>query len=296
MRNIGQIRKKRLLLTAIIPTFNEEDNIRHVVESVLWADKVYIVDSFSTDKTAELAKSYAPKVEVVQHEWEGYARQKNWALDNLDIKTEWILILDADEIVPEKLKQEIEEVISQKNDCSGFWIRRRYIFLGKTLRFCVGRGTAVLRLFRKGRGRYEDRAVHERLIVDGKVGWLKEPIVHHDRKLLFFYLSRHNKFSDLESKERYERWYDKSVKTDKFNERLFGTNIERNRWIKNRIWKYLPFKALIRFMHIYFFKLGFLDGKVGFTFCVHKAVQEFYTNLKIRELKLRKKQGTIQSQ
>ena len=278
-----------MVVTVIIPTYNEEVNIRYAIESVLWVEKVFVVDSFSTDRTVEIAKEYAPKVEVVQHKWEGYAKQKNWALDNLPIPTDWVLFLDADEMVPERLKNQILKTISSPNACDAYWIPFKVVFLGKVLRFCAG--TYVLRLFRKGKVRWEEREVHEHPIVDGKVGYLNADICHHDRKPLWFFLDRHNKYSDLEAKERFNAWYGESGKRQ-LKGRLFGTKAERIRFIKERIWRLLPppFRWATRFVWNYFIRFGFLDGMPGLFFCLHKAVQEFYTDMKMYELHLRKRQ------
>lgn len=280
-------------ITVLVSCFNEEANIRFCIESLIsWVEKVFVVDSFSTDKTVEIAKEYAPKVEVVQHEWEGYARQKNWALDNLPIETEWAMFLDADEVVTEKLRREIERALPGSTEYDGFWIKRRLVFMGKTLHFCVGGATAVLRLFRYGKGHYEDRKVHERLIVDGSVGWLKNSLVHHDRKPIFRYLERHNTFSDLEAKERLVVWCSGKRSEGMLKGRFFGTPAERVRFIKERVWRWIPFKPLVIFLWKYVFRLGFIDGKAGLHFCLLHAVQELHIQIKLRELRLRTKANT----
>jgi glycosyltransferase involved in cell wall biosynthesis len=254
---------------------------------VLWAEKIFVIDSFSTDKTADIAKEYAPKVEVVQHKWEGYARQKNWALDNLRIPTDWVLFLDADEVATDGLEEAIEQAIAS-GKFDGYYIRSRYIFLGKWIKHAAGYPQWKFILFNRQKGRWEEREVHEHPIVQGKVGYLFADIIHHDRKPLWFFLDRHNKYSDLEAKERFERWYGGGKDRRLLKGRLFGKPAERRRFIKERIWRWIPFKPLAILIWFYIFRLGFLDGRAGLYFCLHKAVQEFYTDMKIYELRIHK--------
>src|SRR5690606_5353526 len=153
-------------ITILIPTFNEEINLPHALRSVVgWAQDVFVVDSESTDRTRDIATELGAKV-VVQ-KWLGYARQKNWALDNLPIETDWVFILDADELILPELRAELEQIaarpVAEVQEC-GFFINRYFIFLGKRIRHCGFYPSWNLRFFKRGRARYEEREVHEHMI------------------------------------------------------------------------------------------------------------------------------------
>src|SRR5947208_1753582 len=151
----------------LIQTFNEEENLPHTLASLRgWVNRVFIVDSGSTDRTVALAEEFGAT--VVHHPWEGYAAQKNWALDNLPFQSNWILILDADEAVSTELRTEIEELVSRPLDSvpqAGFYLNRVFIFMGRQIRHCGYFPSWNLRLFKRGRARYEDRMVHEHMLV-----------------------------------------------------------------------------------------------------------------------------------
>ena len=272
-------------ISAIITSYNEEPNIRTAIESVLWAEKVFVVDSFSTDKTVEIAKEYAPKVEVVQHEFICSAAQLNWALDNLPIKTEWVFILDSDEIVTPRLRDEIlRTVANPKHDA--YTVRRLLRFLGKWIRF-AGRSTPVVRLFRKDKARYEMRKVNAHPIVNGSIGHLRSWLLHWDRKPLTAFLRRHNRFSSAEAEERYKVWF-KGIRDA---EDAIGGRAKVVRFIKNSIWPRLPVVARCTaiFLWRYLFCFGFLDGLPGLFYCLHHAAHELYINMKTYELRLRER-------
>jgi len=275
-------------VSVLIPCKDEELNIKYAIEGAIdWADDVVVLDSGSTDRTLEIARRYP--VRLVEHPWEGFAKQWNWALRNIDFKHEWLLMLAADEYAHENLPHAIERAI-QQSQYAGFFIRMRYIFLGKWIKHVAGYPQWTLRLFKHRLTHYEEREVHEHPIVDGKVGYLAADIWHHDRKPLWFFLDRHNRYSDLEAKERFNAWYGKSGKRQ-LKGRLFGTKAERIRFIKERIWRLLPppLRWATIFLWKYFVRLGFLDGVPGLYFCLHHAIQEFYIDTKLHELRLRER-------
>jgi len=276
------------VVTVIITCFNEEPNIGTAIESVLWADKVFVVDSFSTDKTVEIAKEYAPQVEVVQHEFICSAAQLNWALDNLPIKTEWVFILDSDEIVTPRLRDEIlRTVANPKHDA--YTVRRLLRFLGKWIRF-AGRSTPVVRLFRKDKARYEMRNVNAHPVVNGSVGHLRSWLLHWDRKPLSAFLRRHNRFSSAEAEERYKVWY-RGIHDA---EDAISGRAKVVRFIKNSVWPRLPppLRWAAVFFWMYFVRFGFLDGLPGLFFCLNKTCYEMQVCMKVHELRLRE-QGKI---
>lgn len=250
-------------LTAIIPTFNEEHNIVDAIKSIDFADEILIVDSFSTDKTLELAKPISTK--IIQREYENSASQKNWAIPKA--KHEWILLLDADERVTPELKEEVINTLKSNPSESGFWMYRMNHFMGKRVYFSGWRGDKVIRLFKRDECRYEPLHVHAEIIADGKVGWMKNKLWHNT------FISReafHNKLV------RYAKWqakdYDKKTKCIT----PFHTIV----------------KPIVRFLKHYIIQLGILDGRVGFIISVYQGnavrmryqyLRELRRNIKTRE-------------
>ncbi|MCB0549406.1 MAG: glycosyltransferase family 2 protein [Phaeodactylibacter sp.] len=241
-------------LSVIITTFNEEQNIQGALESVSWADEVIVVDSFSSDRTVEIARKYTRR--VMQREYTGPAGQKNWAIPQA--RHEWILLLDADERVPEKLKLEIQQYLNQEHiPYDAFWIGRRNFFMGKEVHFSGWQGDAVVRFFRRDLCRYNDKQVHEEIITEGlRVGWLDDKLLHYTYRDMDHFLDK---------MRRYARWSarDYSKKTKRVT--VF----------------HLFFKPLFRFFKHYLLQLGFLDGKVGLVVSVVMAWGVFlrYANL-----------------
>lgn len=272
---------KKINVSVLIPTLNEEKNISHAVESVQWADEIFIIDAFSADKTLEIARTY-PNVQTFQHKWENYSQQKNWALDNLPFSNEWIFILDADERVAPELRDEIIKVVNNPyTEESGFYVNRRFIFLGKWIKHCGWYPSWNLRLFRRGRARYEDRAVNEHMICEEPIRYLKHDMIHENFQNLEDWLAKHNRYSTLEAKEFLRQSRQTGLKASLFSK----GSVERKRAIREKIVNYLPFRPLFLFVYLYIFRLGFLDGKIGFYFCCLRAIQQFHIDLKIKELR-----------
>ena len=175
---------ERSNIEILIPTFNEEINLPHALRSIVeWADTVYVVDSESTDRTRQIAEEMGATV-VVQ-KWLGYARQKNWALETLPWKSDWVFILDADEVITPELRDELLAIARRPVDEiaeTGYYINRLTKFLGKPIRHCGYFPSYNLRFFKKGRASYEDREVHEHMVVEGETGRLRHLMLHEDRR------------------------------------------------------------------------------------------------------------------
>ncbi len=242
----------KVKITAIIPTKNEEDNIEAAIKSVSFADEIIVVDSFSTDRTVEIARKYADK--VVQHEYINSAAQKNWIIPQA--KNEWIIILDADERITPQLRDEILHILSRPTEYVAFWIGRINYFMGKRIRFGGWGKDKVIRLFRKSKCRYENKHVHAEIIADGKVGKLKNKIIHYTYKNFNDYYSKLLKYSTWGAKDRLNK-------------------------IDNVGFFYLSVKPFLSFINVYIFRLGFLDGKVGFILAKLLAHYVFLRYLKI---------------
>lgn len=273
-------------LTVIILTYNEEANIAQALDSVCgWAKQVFILDSLSTDQTVKIAEDYDCK--IFQNPFENYAKQRNHALEQLPIDTEWVFFLDADEWIPDDLKEEISQIIASNPDENGFYIKRRFIWMGQWIR----RGyypTFILRLFRKGKARCEERAVNEHLIVDGETGSLKCDFIHEDRKGVTDWIAKHNRFSTFEALELFKSYEKKEL----IEIRFWGTQAERKRWLRFRVWNRLPplIRPFIYFFYRYIVSGGFLDGYSAFTYHFLQGLwYRFLIDVKYMELKMQQK-------
>ena len=239
-------------LTAIIPTFNEEENIKGAIDSVSFANEILIVDSFSTDNTIKIANKLADK--ILQREYKNSASQKNWAIPQA--KNNWVLILDADERITKDLKQEIINTLTHEPKHDAFWIKRDNYFLGKKIRFSGWQGDKVIRLFKKDICKYEEKHVHAEIKTKGRVGSLKNKITHNTAR---------KKSTYIKKLERYARWQAKDyAETTK--------NINKY---------HLIIKPCIRFIKHYIMQGGFLDGYYGLLISYYqsKAVKMRYKYL-----------------
>lgn len=273
----------RAPISVLVPTYNEEMNIAQCLSSVLgWADEVFVVDSFSTDRTVEIAKQMGAT--VVQHKFEGYAEQKNWAMDSLPFRNDWLLILDADEYVTAGSRDELAE-LARANGAGfdGFQINRRFIFYGKWIKHCGWYPSWHLRFFKHKLGRYENRPVDEHVIVKGKVGKLKQDLIHRDCRDMDWWISKHNRYATLNA-IAYEQIEKKELQDERIRPRFFGTQAERRRFVKENIWRHLPMRSILFFLYLYVFRLGFLDGRKGFVFCAMHGIFEHMKVIKQWEL------------
>jgi len=189
----------KLPVTVLVAVKNEEKNIPKCLGSLVPAEKVILIDSRSTDHTCEFARSMG--VEIIQFDYlGGYPKKRQWALSTLNITTPWVFLLDADEVVPDALWGEIENTIKDPNAPEAFLLTKGFHFLGRKFKYGGFSHSAVL-LFRSGKARFEhildepstapDMEIHERLIIDGRVGRLTTPLIHEDFKGLEAYISRH---------------------------------------------------------------------------------------------------------
>lgn len=256
----------KLPISVIILTYNEEIHLERLMKNIAdWCDEVFIVDSFSTDKTLEIAEKYGAK--IVQHKFENQAQQFNWALDNLEIKNEWVLRLDADEYLTKELKDEITEKLKNiSDDIGGFCIKRRVYFMGRWIKHGAYYPVWFLRLFRKGKARSEQREMDEHLVLlDGVVGKMKNDFVDDNKKDLTWWTEKHNNYASREAAA--------VLAGD------FGIS-------KKKFFYQLPlfFRPCAYFCYRYFLRLGFLDGKEGLIFhFLHAFWYRFLIDAKIYE-------------
>ena len=265
-------------VSVLIPVRNERDNIAACLRSVAWCDEAVVVDSGSTDGTAELASHLGAK--VIQFSYSpGGPKKKNWALANVPFRHEWILIVDADERVTPQLASEIRGALSDpRAEPVGYYINRRFWFLGRWIRHAGYFPSWNLRLLKQGHGRYElipdysqetgDNEVHEHILLDGAAGWLKEPMEHYAYPSIQAFVEKHSRYSTWEAEVR--RRY---LESDEWRGRLPWPLAVRRRL--KRAARQLPVPDLFRFLYHYVWKLGFLDGAVGYVFCRLLAEYEF---------------------
>lgn len=274
-------------LAVIIMTYNEEANIAQALASVSgWAGEVFILDSYSNDRTLEIARQF--DCEVVQNKFENFAKQRNFALDHLPITSEWVFFLDADEWLSEALKQEISALLVISPVENGFYIKRRLIWMGCWIR----RGyypSWQLRLFRNGKGRCEDRAVNEHLIVEGQVGHLSNDFTDQNLKGVTDWIAKHNGYATREAREllnmRNAQGY------QEIDARLFGTQVQRKRWLRYKIWNNLPpvIRPFFYFFYRYILTGGFLDGREAFIYHFLQALwYPLLIDIKYLEMKMQR--------
>ena len=268
-------------LSVLVPTLDEELNLPECLDSVAWADEVFVVDSYSHDRTVEIARGRG--AHVVQHVFESYSRQKNWALDTLPFRNEWVLILDADERVTPELRCEIASILP-KADCAGYYLNRRVVFLGTWIRHAGWYPNWNLRLFRHQLGRYDGREVHEHVVMNGPVGYLRNDLLHVDRRGLEAFVARHNRYSTLEAAARFKAECDAPDRA-RLPVGLLASPVQRKRFVRERVWPRVPAKPLALFVYMYVLRRGFLDGRAGLALCVFHAFQEFMVGLKLAELR-----------
>jgi glycosyltransferase involved in cell wall biosynthesis len=270
----------------IVPTKNEEKNIRECLESVNWAEKVYVVDSRSADRTGQIALALG--AEVVPFDYDGgWPKKKNWAIHNLPIRTPWFLILDADERVDEELAREMADAV-QQDDIDGYYVRWRFIFLGRWMRHSWSHGW-MLRLVRTGKGEYEDlgmraeggwdNEVHENIIVQGKTARLKNWLTHESNETLSYWSRKQNEFSDWNAVRRNRQL---SEGMPPLQYAFSRDTLKRRKYLKGLFLR-LPLKPLLIFLYLYVLKLGFLDGRPGAYFCALRACHELNINAKLFE-------------
>ena len=293
MEKIEEVRKLasgvsagRLPVSVIIAVRNEAKNLPRCLQALRDAGEVYIIDSQSTDDTVEIARSHGAQV-VQFHYQGGWPKKRQWAMNTLPIAYDWILLLDADEVLTPELTEEIRLAI-QNPALDGYFIQLRTWFLGRVLRH-GDVGLWKLSLFRRGKGRYEcrlkdqdasmaDMEVHEHVVVEGATARLQRPLIHHNVESLSRYIQKHNEYSNWESRVLLEG-DDKELPPS-----LIGTQAQRRRWLKRKLFA-VPGSPVLLFLYRYVLRFGFLDGVPGLVYCGFQAVQMFHTKAKIYELK-----------
>jgi glycosyltransferase involved in cell wall biosynthesis len=254
---------ERSKISAIITSFNEEINIRECLESVLWADEILLVDSYSADRTIDIARS-VPGVRILQHEYFGSAAQKNWAMDRA--AHGWLLIVDADERVTAELGREIQALLARGPDAELYYVRRQNIFVDRIIRHSGWSTDKVIRLIRKGAARYPNRRVHADIPAVGRTPVLEAPLLHYTFRSFEQYLEKFHRYAAWGAAEAYRRG-------------------RRPTFVE------LGLRPAWRFFRMYVLQAGFLDGRHGFVLCALQAYGVFLKWAKVWEWQRYEKNG-----
>ncbi len=274
-------------VSIIVPIRNEAGNLPRCLASVQWAGEVFVVDSASTDGSPKIAAEWG--AQVVQFAFNGtWPKKKNWALEHLPFKHEWIFILDADEVLPPETEAEFRAIVSDpRHPVAGYWINRRFMFMGRWLRHAYYPNWN-LRLFKHRLGRYEkltdvdtqsgDNEVHEHVIVDGPTGRLRSEMDHYAFPSVDVFVEKHNRYSNWEARVALDRHLRGS--SDRLQSDAVGFRRRLKSWSQA-----LPFRGLLRFLYVYVWQCGFLDGREGYYFARLHGMYEFLSVAKTYELK-----------
>ncbi len=254
-------------ITAIIPAFNEERHIKRCLESIQQVTKnLLVVDSFSTDRTCEIASSLGAK--VLKHSFLNYANQFNWAIDQVVHDAGWIMRVDADEVISNELADEINREVPQLPvNIVGVYFPRSFVFLGKRIRHGGASKIKALRLWRAKLGRCENRWMDEHIIVDGTTVSFSGDLIDHNLNPLYWWTAKHNGYSNREAVDLLNLKYG-FIPVDSVASLTSGSSAGLKRWVKERVYARLPvgLRAFGYFLYRYFFALGFLDGRAGLVF------------------------------
>ena len=274
-------------LVAIILTFNEEKHLRRCIGSLQGlASQVLVVDCFSTDATVEVARDLGAR--VIQHPWTNHAQQFNWALTQLDPDTDWVLRIDADEVLTPELVQEIRERLPGIGpQIDGIYWGCRRTFQGRLLRHGGLVPFKVLRLFRYGRGRCENRWMDERINVDGATITFRGEMIDDNLNSLTWWTDKHNRYASREVVDLLNLEYG-FMPRDSVARLQGGNQAGRKRWLKEKVYARLPggLRALAYFLYRYVVRLGFLDGQAGAAFHVLQGFwYRYLVDAKLAEVK-----------
>ena len=275
-------------VSVIVPIKNEAENLPRCLASVAWADQIFVVDSQSADGSQRIAEKLGAR--VVQFEFNGtWPKKKNWALEHLPLRNDWVFILDADEVLPAAAEAEFRAAIANAGATVGYWINRRFMFMGRWLRHAYYPNWN-LRLFRHSLGRYEkltdvatasgDNEVHEHVVVQGPTGRLRCELDHYAFPSVEVFVEKHNRYSNWEARV--------AVASEGAgnSDQIQSSRVAQRRRLK-RLSHCLPFRPLLRFLYVYLWQRGFLDGREGYYFARMHAFYEFLSVAKTYELKRR---------
>ncbi len=267
------------MFSIYILTYNEELDMAKCIESAQLSDDIIVVDSYSSDRTMEIANQYP--VRVYQHKFESHGKQRTWMLDEIETKHEWVYILEADERMTPELFNECLSCI-KSDQYAAYYVAERVIFMNKWIKHSTQYPRYQMRLLKKGKAGFIDYGHTEREVAEGELGFIKETYPHYtNSKGLSRWIEKHNRYSTDEAKETIKQLEKGEVNwTDLF----FGkTEVERRHALKD-LSQRIPFRPLVRFIYMYFFLGGILDGSQGLAWCTLQMFYEYLIILKTWEI------------
>ena len=256
-------------VSAVVFTLNEERNLPACLASLRWCDDVVVVDSYSSDRTAEISSEAGAR--FVQRRFDGFGTQRNWALDQLDLAHDWVLFLDADERVPAKLVTELERRLPHaEDDVAAFRVRRRFHLWGRWLPRSSLYPTWVVRLVRRGRVRYVDRGHAETQEVSGAVEELQSDLIDENLRGIDAWFARQNRYSTQEAQAELEHGPLRPLEL----RALLSSDPLARRWVARRVGRSLPLRGAWAFAYVYLLRGGILEGRAGFNLALMKAIYQ----------------------
>jgi glycosyltransferase involved in cell wall biosynthesis len=268
------------MISIVVLTKNEEADLPQCLDSINWSDDVHVLDSGSTDRTIAIALAHGAKVS--NNDFESFGKQRNFALQNLTIKYDWILFLDADEVVTNEFKKSILAAIDNANEnIAGFYCCWKMILEGRWLKHCDNFPKWQFRLMRKNRAEFSDFGHGQKESnVAGRIAYIQEPYLHYGfSKGWSHWFERHNRYSNAEASARL---HDSPSFKYIFSRHASTRNPALKSWLSK-----VPGWPLLRFIQAYFFNFGFLEGAPGFIYCANISYYEFLIQIKMREIKIR---------
>ncbi|MGC8495375.1 MAG: glycosyltransferase family 2 protein [Syntrophobacteraceae bacterium] len=271
------------MISVVILTRNEEVDLPGCLASVVWSDDVVVFDSFSTDRTVEIAGEAGAR--VFQRRFDNYAAQRNAALEEVDYRHPWIVMVDADERWDRALFEEMSVAIRNGDpEVCLYYLRRKDFFRGVWLRRSTGYPTWFGRLMKPGMVRVE-REINEEYCTSGRVGYLQGHFIHYPfSKGIDFWFERHNRYSSMEA----ARLVQETKGRLRVAALLSKDPVVRRKWLKQLAYR-LPGRPFLVFLYLYLFRLGALDGLTGLGYCTLRTIYEYMIDLKVKELKQRQK-------
>ena len=270
-------------VSVLILTLNEERNLTACLEAVKWSDDIVVLDSFSSDRTVEIAKSFGAR--VIQRRFDNWSSHQNWASQEIPFKNRWVYYSDADEIVTPELRDELLRIAGDPSLTPvAYRLRYRNFFCGRWLRHCGIYPVWVLRFYQPDKVRFE-RIVNPIAVVDGEEGRLESHFHHYSfNNGLQAWFDKHNRYSQQEAVESL-----RSLREAPLDWRaLVGNAVARRRLLKELSFR-LPCRSLLRFVYMYLLRFGFLDGWQGYTYCRMLAIYEYMIELKVMEIERRER-------
>lgn len=266
-------------ISILILTLNEEANMPECLRSVEWSDDIVVLDSISTDRTVELAEAHGAR--VVRRRFDNWASHQNWALEKIPFKHPWVFYLDADERMTEELKQELLAIAGDPDHTPvAYYCGHKNMFMGRWIKHAFPPRT-IMRFFRPAFVRFE-RAVHPVPVIQGPHGYLHGMLIHYNfSKGIGEWIDKHNRYASLEALEGMKL----QQQTAESRPNLFDPDRAiRRRALKNLSFR-LPWRPFIKFLYLYLWQRGFMDGRPGFAYCVLQSFYEYMIVLKMNELK-----------